>query len=307
MGKAHRSPLLGYNHNVSHLGHVFHVQTEDSGPLTPRLFTHLFYEGTILVSRKVEYEAMLPDDQVRTLMQTQHRTVIKDMVAGGFNERIVTFFRARGVSVALPASVPPPPPSPTAGAAAAISPNSAPAPTPAPAPTAALAPAMAPGTAVPAEAVPAHVPRRATRPIESQRTRKSAPVPIAVRPPDPRRPPFVRSAAPTVANTASADGVVMQRSVLVGGSNSPDARPRIRPPVPYIVAGGTHPVRPAPADSSVDPVAPSPDSQHEPPSNAPLSAVSDGPARPAGVFGSPARDDKSLDEVILEYLAEDGD
>jgi len=109
MAKPHRSPLLGYNHNVGHLGHVFHVQTEDSGPAAPRLFTHMFYEGTILVSRKVEYEATAPDDKVRGLMQAQHRSVIKEMTAGAFNDRIVAFFRARGVTIELPA-----PPAPVA-------------------------------------------------------------------------------------------------------------------------------------------------------------------------------------------------
>src|ERR1051326_2938636 len=47
MAKPHRSPLLGYNHNVKYRGRIFHVQTEDSGPANPRLFTHLYYEGTI--------------------------------------------------------------------------------------------------------------------------------------------------------------------------------------------------------------------------------------------------------------------
>jgi len=110
MGKAHRSPLLGYNHNIGHLGYVFHVQTEDSGPAAPRLFTHMFYEGTILVSRKVEYEAMAPDDKVRALMQSQHRSVIKEMTSVAFYDRIVAFFRARGVTIDVPAPPPPAPP-----------------------------------------------------------------------------------------------------------------------------------------------------------------------------------------------------
>src|ERR1041384_1663439 len=99
MAKDHRSPLLGYNHNIGHFGRVFHVQTEDSGPISPRVFTHLFHEGIILVSRKVEYEGMLGEDKVRVLMQTQHRAVIKELAAGAFNERIIAFFRARGVEL----------------------------------------------------------------------------------------------------------------------------------------------------------------------------------------------------------------
>jgi hypothetical protein len=117
MGKAPRSPLLGYNHNISHLGRVFHVQTEDSGPATPRLFTHMFHEGTILASVKHEYDVTTPDDQVRVLMQNQHKTMIRDLMRAKFDDKLVLFFRARGEEIlatagALPstpmAETPPP-------------------------------------------------------------------------------------------------------------------------------------------------------------------------------------------------------
>jgi hypothetical protein len=100
---------------------------------------------------------------------------------------------------------------------------------------------------------------------------------------------------------------VIQRSVVIGGPNAGDARARIRPPVPYIVAGGSHQAVPDPGAATANPA------------DAPLAAKSDPPvqvlgppgpdaaARTPGVFGSGVRDDKSLDEVILEYLAEDGD
>ena len=54
---AKRSPILGYNHNVRYRGLVFHVQTEDSGVLSPHLFTHLFHEGVIVSTRKLVYDA----------------------------------------------------------------------------------------------------------------------------------------------------------------------------------------------------------------------------------------------------------
>ena len=52
MSKRARSPVLGYNHNLRYGGRVFHVQTEDSGTAYARLYTHLFFEGTILSSKK---------------------------------------------------------------------------------------------------------------------------------------------------------------------------------------------------------------------------------------------------------------
>ncbi len=54
--KPGRSPVLGYNHNLRYGGRTFHVQTEDSGQGYARVYTHLFYEGTILSSKKEEYD-----------------------------------------------------------------------------------------------------------------------------------------------------------------------------------------------------------------------------------------------------------
>ncbi len=79
MGKVPRSPLLGYNHNVRYHGRIFHVQTEDSGPTNPHLFTHLYYEGTILASKRLEYDRDSAEDVVRGLMQSQHKAILKDL------------------------------------------------------------------------------------------------------------------------------------------------------------------------------------------------------------------------------------
>lgn len=50
------SPLLGYNTNVRHKGKVFHVQTEDSGARYAHVVTHLFVDGgRILKSLKSTY------------------------------------------------------------------------------------------------------------------------------------------------------------------------------------------------------------------------------------------------------------
>ena len=49
-----RSPVLGYNHNVRYAGRLWHVQTEDSGVQNPHLFTHLFHDGTILATKRLD-------------------------------------------------------------------------------------------------------------------------------------------------------------------------------------------------------------------------------------------------------------
>lgn len=85
---AKRSPILGYNHNVLYRGLVFHVQTEDSGQLSPHLFTHLFHGGVIISTRKLVYDAGAAEDAIKGLMQAQHKVVLKDLKKGTFDDKI---------------------------------------------------------------------------------------------------------------------------------------------------------------------------------------------------------------------------
>ncbi len=85
---AKRSPILGYNHNVRYRGLVFHVQTEDSGVLSPHLFTHLFHEGVIVSTRKLVYDAGANEEAIKALMQAQHKAVMKDLRRGAFDDKI---------------------------------------------------------------------------------------------------------------------------------------------------------------------------------------------------------------------------
>ncbi|HEU0031024.1 MAG TPA: hypothetical protein VFQ53_10365 [Kofleriaceae bacterium] len=85
---AKRSPILGYNHNVRYRGLVFHVQTEDSGVLSPHLFTHLFHAGVIVSTRKLVYDSGSAEDSIKSLMQAQHKAVLKDLRRGHFDDKI---------------------------------------------------------------------------------------------------------------------------------------------------------------------------------------------------------------------------
>ncbi|MEO8705853.1 MAG: hypothetical protein ABI867_37830, partial [Kofleriaceae bacterium] len=85
---AKRSPILGYNHNVRYRGLVFHVQTEDSGVLSPHLFTHLFYTGVIVSTRKLVYDSGSAEESIKSLMQAQHKAVLKDLRRGHFDDKI---------------------------------------------------------------------------------------------------------------------------------------------------------------------------------------------------------------------------
>ena len=90
-----RSPVMGFNHNVRHLGRTYHVQTEDSGVKNPHLFTHVFFGGTILATKKVVYDSGADEVMVRALMQKQHKDMLKEFKAGAFDDKLRAFFTSR--------------------------------------------------------------------------------------------------------------------------------------------------------------------------------------------------------------------
>ena len=84
------SPMLGYNTNVKHSNHLFHIQTEDSGRDHPHIITHLFTEGTILATKKTSYKEHLNnenwEDNVRQLMKDQHKAMFIELRDGKHDE-----------------------------------------------------------------------------------------------------------------------------------------------------------------------------------------------------------------------------
>ncbi len=86
-----RSPVLGYNHNFRHRGLVFHVQTEDSGVDNPHLFTHVFHGGVIVSSRKSNYDASFDERDVKKLMKSQHRAMVRGLKDGEFDDKIDSY------------------------------------------------------------------------------------------------------------------------------------------------------------------------------------------------------------------------
>ncbi|MEM6291173.1 MAG: hypothetical protein AAGA54_07900 [Myxococcota bacterium] len=88
-----QSPQLGYNHNIPHKGRLYHVQTEDSGVEKAHIFTHIFYDGTIISSNKVEYREEIEgvetvDPVIIGLMQESHKSMIKRLRRAEFDEKI---------------------------------------------------------------------------------------------------------------------------------------------------------------------------------------------------------------------------
>jgi len=81
--------LTGFNTDVVHDERTFHVQTEDRGKENPIIETLIYEGGRILDARQRRYGepgGAAPDaDQVSTLLERQHQTVVRDIRLGKYD------------------------------------------------------------------------------------------------------------------------------------------------------------------------------------------------------------------------------
>ena len=56
--------------------------------MSPHLFTHLFVGGVIVSTRKLVYDSGSAEDAIKSLMQAQHKAVLKDLKRGHFDDKI---------------------------------------------------------------------------------------------------------------------------------------------------------------------------------------------------------------------------
>ena len=81
--------VQGFNHNIRHKGKLYHVQTEDSGRENPHIITHVFVGGNILASKKTSYADIVKADRleqiVRELMEEQHKSVLRNLINGVYD------------------------------------------------------------------------------------------------------------------------------------------------------------------------------------------------------------------------------
>ena len=308
MARPARSPLLGYNHNVKYGGHIFHVQTEDSGPGNPHLFTHLFFEGSILASKRGQYDPETPEDDVRALMQAQHKAILKELKQTAFDERIARFFSLRGEPFPapdfLPAADESPPPV-LVGEAPSVAP-----------------PPEAEADVLDLDALPATPAERARtpEPLSVHFTQPSVPGPgtytfrrpardvVAVEPtgqPAKSRP----LTTPRTPAARPISPVMVQRQVVVGAGvpatvSTRKATPVRRRPVsgaPYVVKEGSHvSVAAAVSGRRAEPQARSLTADADA-AQAPRTAETG--RRPQEASPSSFVTDQSLDDVILAYLS----
>jgi len=302
-----RSPVLGYNHNVRYAGRLWHVQTEDSGVNNPHIFTHLFHEGTILATKRTDYDPVSEVAAVQKMMQTQHKAMLRDVKAGAFDDKITRFFGTPVVHEREDQTDPGASLSGEFDAAPKTDPSMQPPRTPsqdrlpvqaAPPPARVATPAAPPpartASSVSTTSAPRHIggsqsrptltPSRPAIPVAASRTGSPS------SPANPRQPVtgIGGRRAPSSGAHAygggkpTAEGVVVARPAVIVGGDPNGTSPR--------ATVGTR-------QRSFTP--PPPASQAAPPPQPSKTPTSD------NIFGGDLISEKSLDEVILAYLSED--
>lgn len=338
-----QSPLLGYNNNVRHNGRVFHIQTEDSGVNHPHIITHLFMDGgRILKSIKRSYAEHVGTEGmteiVRSLMKEQHKAMFISLRDGQFDHLLEPNPSSKpkkppeskaeapagpesapktvdeskpAAAAAPPPPAPPPPAPPPAAAPPAAAPPPAPAaaaPPPPPAPPAAPAPPPKKESKhlvlADSEVPPAPSVAELTLDFDAlERDAAEAPsiFQASQLPPPPEN--LFKKEPGTGAYRAVDPEPSTRRESKPAAARLADSRPPAsarKPPTQRPAARAS--VRPQPR-----------------PSQRPATEPRYAPARPAAIFGSSSKpstppqsvfsddlvSDKSLDEVILSYLAED--
>ncbi len=327
------SPVLGYNNNVRHRNRVFHIQTEDSGVNHPHIITHLFMDGgRILKSMKRSYAEHVGSDglteTVRQLMKEQHKAMFIALRDGQFDALV----EGHVTHVAQPAEAKPAEAKPAEAKPAEAKPAEAkpaeakPASKPAVDPKVAEAPVSEAAPPTDPSAAPSIMPR----PPASDPAQRSAP-PLPSGAPAPAR----KSGAPAPASARPAapraEDMTMDFDALGrAGAGQPFFNADGLPPPPKTAlaakprGGGYSNVdeRSGPASSrpriAAEELRATPSTRG---GQARPEASRYAPARPAAIFGQPRASkippssaslfgddlvgDKSLDEVILSYLAED--
>jgi hypothetical protein len=313
------SPLLGYNNNIRHKDRVFHVQTEDSGVRHPHIITHLFMDGgRILKSVKTSYADHLGlermADVVQKMMKDQHKAMLVALRAGEYdsivdgspaakpdggvasgakNESANRAMATAPTELALPASaraksVRPPPAKPRADSEEPPTIR-----TPPDAEELTLDIDALERAAVESSSSLFQASDLPPPPASLFRERGSGGAYRAVTPPSLEKG-HLSVRPPAAQGMKSQPG----RTIRGGSSRPPPAARRGVPPKP--------PSRiPARARSSPPPAGGTTLDGRSPPARPAAAFGQSRPQRGNSIFGEDLISDKSLDEVILSYLAED--
>lgn len=84
--------ITGFNTDVPHEGHVYHVQTEDGGSGNPFLESLIYVGGTIVAKKLTPYTVQLGEgagqEAIASLLRRQHQIIIAAIKAGRIQDLI---------------------------------------------------------------------------------------------------------------------------------------------------------------------------------------------------------------------------
>ncbi len=84
--------IIGFNTDVQHEGHVYHVQTEDCGVDNPAFESLVYVGGTIVAKKRTPYSEQLStgatEDAIASLLKRQHQVMIAAIKAGRIEDLI---------------------------------------------------------------------------------------------------------------------------------------------------------------------------------------------------------------------------
>ena len=84
--------ITGFNTDVSHDGHVYHVQTEDRGEQNPVFESLVYMGGTVVAKKATPYSDRLTagasEEAIASLLRRQHQVVIAAIRAGRIDDLI---------------------------------------------------------------------------------------------------------------------------------------------------------------------------------------------------------------------------
>lgn len=87
--------ITGYNTDVKYGEITLHVQTEDKGEGNPFIESLVYYGGQVVVAKRASYADKLQSGdrvgEITTLMEHQHRTMMRAIQAGKFDDKIRLF------------------------------------------------------------------------------------------------------------------------------------------------------------------------------------------------------------------------
>jgi hypothetical protein len=84
--------ITGFNTDVRHDGHIYHVQTEDRGRENPIMESLVYIGGTIVAKKSTPYSEQLSggatEEMIASLLKRQHQVIIAAIKAGRIEDLI---------------------------------------------------------------------------------------------------------------------------------------------------------------------------------------------------------------------------